>query len=159
MAAKVKLNELIFGMEIQSDEASAYLNRITGEVFVMEDRFLYLAEADEEEEEEDSFRPSWEEEELERARAIVETDNYLKLPTQWDVHEYQMMEQFIRSLEDEKVAGLLAVTIHGAGAFRRFKDSIYQLDLEKQWYDFRDNAYKEIAREWCREQCILYIED
>lgn len=161
MAAKVKLSELIFGMEIQSEEASAYFHKITGEVFVIEDRFLYLAEADDDDDDDDdySFRPSWEEKELERAREIVETDDYLKLPTRWNVHEYNMMEGFIRTLEDNKIAGILATTIHGSGAFRRFKDSVYQFDLEKRWYEFRDEAYKEIARSWCREQGILYIED
>ncbi len=37
---------------------------------------------------------------------------------------------------------VLAGAIQGRGAFRRFKDKLYDLSLEKQWYQYRDEAYE-----------------
>lgn len=37
---------------------------------------------------------------------------------------------------------VLVGAIQGRGAFRRFKDKLYDLSLEKQWYQYRDEAYE-----------------
>ena len=42
---------------------------------------------------------------------------------------------------------VLARVIQGRGDFRRFKDKLYDLNLEKQWYQYRDEAYEKIARQ------------
>ena len=47
---------------------------------------------------------------------------------------------------------------HGSGPFRRFKDGLCRYDLEQEWYDFRDEAYKQIARDWCNANNIRYKE-
>ena len=49
-------------------------------------------------------------------------------------------------------------TIQGRGAFRRFKDKLYDLNLEKQWYQYRDEAYEKIARQWCERHKIDFVE-
>ena len=47
---------------------------------------------------------------------------------------------------------------YGRGAFRRFKDKLYDLNLEKQWYQYRDEAYEKIARQWCERHKIDIVE-
>ena len=73
------------------------------------------------------------------------------------IHEYDIMESFVNTLSgpaNEK----LAHAIQGRGAFRRFKDIVYDLDIDQQWYDYQANAYKRIAARWCDENDIDYEE-
>ena len=84
--------------------------------------------------------------------------DYISLPNQRDIDEYSMMENFIAKLSDLDVQGELEIVIRGTGAFRRFKDTICRLDLRQEWYDFRDNAFKKIALEWCEEHLLETIE-
>ena len=48
----------------------------------------------------------------------------------------------------------LGVFLQDRGAFRRFKDRLFDLNLEQKWYDYRDRAYERIAKEWCEKYNI-----
>ena len=83
---------------------------------------------------------------------------FFRLPSPYDIHEYSIMERFIGSLPEGTIQDRLENAIRGRGAFRRFKDSIYRLDIEQEWYDFRANAYRKIAVEWCEEHGFQFVE-
>ena len=83
---------------------------------------------------------------------------FFRLPSPYDIHEYSIMERFIWSLPEGTIQDRLENAIRGRGAFRRFKDSIYRLDMEQEWYDFRANAYREIAIEWCNDHGFQFLE-
>ena len=83
---------------------------------------------------------------------------FFRLPSPYDIHEYSIMERFIGSLPEGAIQDRLENAIRGRGAFRRFKDSIYRLDIEQEWYDFRANAYRKIAVEWCEEHGFQFVE-
>ena len=85
-------------------------------------------------------------------------ENSIMLPTRYDIDEYSMMEDFIETIEDEKLYNQLYIAINGPGAFRRFKDTCINFDIIENWYSFRDKKYKEIATEWCQENNIDYEE-
>ena len=40
----------------------------------------------------------------------------------------------------------------------RFKDKLYDLNLEKQWYQYREEAYEKIARQWSERHKIDIVE-
>jgi hypothetical protein len=44
--------------------------------------------------------------------------------------------------------------LRGAGAFRRFKDTMHALGVASAWYAYRDSAYAEVARAWCESNDI-----
>ena len=46
--------------------------------------------------------------------------------------------------------------IRGSGAFRRFKSMADRHGLIEDWYNFRDEAYEEIAKGWLEEHEIAY---
>ena len=52
----------------------------------------------------------------------------------------------------------LDAAIRGKGAFRRFKDRLYDFDLQEKWYKYRDDCYEQIARDWC-ERFGIEIEE
>ena len=68
------------------------------------------------------------------------------------------MEEFACSVDDEAASAELETVLHGRGAFRYFKDTIHRLGIQEDWYRFRDEAFKEIAREWLRENEIPFVE-
>lgn len=88
----------------------------------------------------------------------IEFGEYISLPENFEINEYQMMEEFILKLPRGNSQRVLAHAIQGKGAFRRFKDRLYDVGLVKEWYSFRDDAYEKLAREWCEEHNIEIIE-
>lgn len=85
-------------------------------------------------------------------------EDYIPLPGQYDIHEYRIMEEFIYELPAGKNRDVLIRSIQGRDAFRRFKDKLYDLNLEQKWYLYKDKAYERIARQWCEEHKIDIIE-
>ena len=153
MEVRVKLNEIIDGLESQSDESASFLNIKTGEVVLMTDYAMRAAEDDEPLED----VPDWERELVAIAREIIaETGQYIQLPTKYDIDEYSIMENFCMSLEKQEIGDILYDLISGSGAFRRFKDAVYKYGVEDEWYKYRDNAIKEIAIDWCRQNNIEF---
>jgi hypothetical protein len=87
-----------------------------------------------------------------------EDDMWIAAPSQRDLDEYSIMEDFIDRVPGSQKKELLSVAIEGRGAFRRFKDTLYRVDLVDEWYSFKHNAFVEIARQWCERHGIGYIE-
>ncbi|GAE91068.1 hypothetical protein JCM21714_3 [Gracilibacillus boraciitolerans JCM 21714] len=155
MGAKVKLNAIIDGIEMQTEEFESYLNKEKGEVVFVSSKALLAAEDGE-----DFDRlVDWEQEEEDIANDIVEHDDkYANLPSEDDIDEYDMIERFCYSLEDDAIQSALLNAIRGRGAFRRFKDKIITLGVRDEWFAFRDNCYKQIAIDFCEEEQIDYVE-
>ena len=80
----------------------------------------------------------------------------IMLPTRYDINEYEMMENFAKNIEDIRLQNQLYISLNGSGAFRRFKDTCINFDIIDDWYKFRDEKYKEIAVNWCKENNIKF---
>ncbi len=150
----VKLSELVDALEFQSDTASHYLNKKTGAIVLVTEEDISAAEDDELAED----APDWQKETIVLAKEVLETDNYLELPSQFDVDEYRMMEKFCLSLKDMKVCEDLYESIKGHGAFRRFKAKLQEYELDQDWFKYKDAAYREFAKDWCEANKIEYFE-
>jgi len=148
----VDLEEIIQGIEAQSAEMSSFLNLKTGEVVLITDEELRAAKEDEPLE---KF-PDWLRESIAIAQEILEEDYYISLPSQFDIHEYSIMERFCLSIDDDNLRDVMYNSIKGSGAFRRFKDNICRYHIEEDWYRYRDEAIKKIAIEWCVDNGIGY---
>jgi len=155
MSVPVKLSEIIGALELQIDESLSFLDKDTGEVVTFTDEELQAAEKDDPL---DDY-PEWEQESIRRAQKLIYEDDAPGLPTKWDIHEYQIMEEFCYSIKDENISDSLCYTIRGSGAFRRFKDGIHRFSVQDDWYRYRYEAFKKIAIEWCEENEIEYIND
>ena len=118
MAVQVKLKDIVEGLEFLTDEGTSYLNTTTGEVVYVTTEELRAAE---EEQPLEDF-PEWQHDAIRIAGEIIETDHYLPLPDRFEIHEYQIMERFCLSVDDEDIRDDLCDAIRGRGAFRRFKD-------------------------------------
>ncbi|ACL05923.1 conserved hypothetical protein [Desulfatibacillum aliphaticivorans] len=153
MAAKASLKAIIDEMSMSFDEATSYLEKETGKVFMVSDEAFSLVKDGDD-------PPDWQEEEVELGKKVLENgESFIELPDKYEINEYGMMEDFIDSLEDERVAEDLSDAIGGKGAFRRFKDGIHHHGVQEDWYKFKDQALKKIAMDWCESEDIEYIDD
>lgn len=131
----IKMSVLMEAIELASDSGTYYYDFDKQES-------IYLSV--------DSW--NWDEEDKEIAELIdIEWDRFIRLPSQYEIHEYRMMEDFIEELDNQKLQTELYRAIQGRGAFRRFKDKIRYRGIEQQWYDYQNNAYREFALCWCKE--------
>jgi hypothetical protein len=150
VAAKAKLKEIVNALELQTDESRSYFDTGTGEVYDVSLAMIGAAE----EGEEDPDIPKWQEKEWELAQRIVASDGILRLPTKYDIHEWEIMNRFSQSIKKDSVSDDLLDAIHGPGAFRSFKSALRRHRIEQDWYDFRDQALRDIAAEWCDDHGI-----
>jgi hypothetical protein len=168
MTVPVSLRDLVDELQMLPNEGTAYLNKVTGKIITVTEDLVAMAEMDSELEEDledeiDTDRvedPDLETQYLQEVKRILASDaDYLELPSRFEIHEYEVMERFCLTFPDEKVSDVLLQKIRGSGAFRRFKDTIYQYDIEKDWFRYRDEAYKEIAVAWLESRDIAYSDD
>lgn len=138
----VSIEELVEALEFQDDRMSAFVDPESAEVILVSDEALDAAEA-----------PRGvlmvDEAELKVAQAVLATPGMLRLPSQFEVNEHNMMVRFAAERADATERDALQDALHGKGAFRRFKDLCYSLDLAQDWYAYRDAEYEALAVRWC----------
>jgi hypothetical protein len=154
MSSPVKLKDIIEGMDFQSDESHSYLNRTTGEVVTVSDEELQAAEEGLPLED----FPEWQQERVLQAKQILGTDDFIPLPSKFEIHEWEIMDRFSRSLPDAELRETFRGAIRGSGAFRYFKDLIHRHHLAEAWYRYREEVLREIAIDWCKAHGVDYVE-
>jgi hypothetical protein len=114
-------------MEFQPNDGGAHLNKKTGEILIFSDDAIQAAEYGDPEE--NFFGGP--EEEIEEAKQYLENEqDYISLPSKFDIHEYAIMERFCETLHDDRMANELYRCLKGRGAFRRFKDAVHRYGAE-----------------------------
>ena len=83
MRAIVSIKDVVDEMDIPSDEHSAFLNRRTGELVTLSDEEISAAEEDDNVDE----NPEWQQEMIIKAKEVIISDDYLLLPSKFDIHE------------------------------------------------------------------------
>ena len=149
-----RLSDIVDALEMQFDELSSFLDRETGQVETLSNDLLH--EAEESGDHEGQDLPDGEEEEWKLAKRIVSTDRFVALPSKFDVHEWSIMEDFARSVQSDTIREDLLHAIHGAGAFRYFRDTLRRHRIEQTWFAFRTEALRQIAVDWCEENQIAW---
>ena len=139
MALPVSLEQVADELEILIEGATVYVHRKTGEILgVMADDFTSPEEWGEE--------MGADEEMLAKLREIPDSDDWVALPDQYAIHEWQIMEDFARTVQRESLREELLGAIHRRGAFRQFKDAVQRHGLQDDWFQYKRNALIEIAR-------------
>jgi hypothetical protein len=155
MSKPAHLADIVNALEIQFEEYASYLNRDTG---IVETVAIELLEAAGESlDEVPDVMVDWEEEEWELAKQIATSDRFERLPTQFDIHEWAIMEEFARTVKSAEVRAELDHALHGAGAFRHFKATVRRHDIEEDWFAYRAEALRRIALAWCAEHDIEWV--
>ncbi len=153
MSATVLLKDIVDALEMQFDEASSFLDLETGRIETVSSDLL--SKADESAGKEPDL-PDWQRQEWEVVKLIVSTDRFQQLPTTFDVHEWLIMQNFSHSVASDSIRLDLLNAIHGAGAFRHFKEALRRHHIESAWFKFRAEALRQIALDWCDEHHIRW---
>ena len=134
---KVKLSEIIDAIEMTDQQSKYFLDKKTGEILCTYEGMMRD-----------------EEEEIDQK---LDRHGFYRLPDSFDIRNYDIMESFAEE-QSGKAADTLMRALQGKGAFRRFKDAVYDLDLDRQWFAFQNEAYRRKAIRWCEENDIKYVE-
>lgn len=133
---KIFVDDIATALEEIMDGWEQFLNTDTGEIVSLPSSDNYYIDREEEDEE--------------LAEEIDSSDVYVRLPSQHDIHEYKIMEEFAEAQGN----GQLFRALNGRKPFRHFKDAINDLGIAEQYYSFRYRAFCNIAAEWCRDNGI-----
>ncbi len=152
MALPVLLREVIDGLDMAGDSVRTYINRKTGEVVPVNLEDASLVESAEPL---DDDLPDWQREDLKEAERVLFSGDFIPLPSQFEIHEWSIMERFAQSQPDEDREDL-NYALHGRGAFRHFKRAVDRLGLREDWFRFRNEALEEIAIEFLESNDIPY---
>ena len=152
MSLPVKLQDVLDALNEAGAEFSHYLDKRTGEIFMITDDDMLAAEEDESL----SDYPDWQQENILKAKEILDSNDFVQLPTEFDIHEYSIMERFAQEYEDSRTSAELLRSIKGKGAYRRFKNTLFDLGIQDAWSDFRQREFEEIAVSWLEEENIPY---
>lgn len=149
---KVNLNDLIECIEHEGELLTHYYNKKTGVIIYVEDKSTAAykaADMDRIEEFED-----WEKELITMLYDFnTNPKDYIKLPSKEELDEYNMMVQFINTIDNDIEKAKVAT---GKGNLRKLKEAIEDAGLLSEWYDYREDTEKNIALKWCNDNGIEY---
>jgi Uncharacterised protein family (UPF0158) len=147
----VSLRDVVEALDLESDELHSCLDPDTGEIITFNEEAAHLAESGEWKD-----APPWMQEYLPKVKRALEDDRMLELPDRAHIDEWRMMQDFAEIQEECRCRPELLSAIHGAGAFRHFKNAIQRLGLEDSWYRYREAAFERVAKQWLEENGIPY---
>ena len=133
----VKLSDIIDAITMANQDSFYFLDKETGIVEWVSDMVMT-------------------EEEQQEIYNRLDEHGFYRLPTQYEIRDYDIMEEFVDILSGT-MQERLSNAIYCHGAFRRFKDTVHQMGIAEKWYAFQDEAYKRKAIEWCEENDIQYV--
>ena len=127
-------------LECCFDGWNQFLNTETGEIVSLSD----------------GMWSDWTEEDEALAEEIDMSGNYVRLPNQYEIHAWRIMEAFAEEIPAAGVKARLLRALHGKKAYRHFKDEIINLGIQDAYYAYRSREILEIAKAWCEENEIPY---
>jgi len=152
-AKPVLLSDVMFEIEGTNEEWSSFVDRKNGEVVGLPSQTIEFVK---EGEDPDNYCGEGGEDFLELARRICGTDDFVSLPSQFDIHEWSIMRDFCNLVDSDSDRTALLEAVHGSGAFRSFKATITRLGLVDQWYNFKEAAMERIVIDWLESQSIQW---
>ena len=154
MTRKVKVNwgELNTAFQSSSWEMRHFLDLETGEIVMITDEAARYAEQPPEEE-----LIGWMKDAVEEAERVEEGygTRYIRIPEADTRDSYRDMEAFIGTVRNSRLQDRLWQAIRGSGAFRYFKNVLYEHPVErKRWFAFQERCIHERVSWWLESENI-----
>ena len=154
---KVNLDDVIECIELENESLNHYYNKNTCIIIYREssETSSYKAEdfnkIDEFEE--------WERELIESLHDLkTNPQDYIQLPTAREISEFKILEQFCNSFSDISIDNIIKENIDEIKKIQKIKRIIEDKKMLNDWYDFREASERQIAKDWCDQNNIEYIE-
>ena len=133
----VTIEDILDAMEMVDQYSEFFLNETTGEIIMVSET-------------------SMSREEIDAIYDRLDDDGYFKLPTQYDIDDYNIPEDFVNNLPHSEAKDFLENAIASQDSFEQFQQGIESYDLVDDWYQFHDRTYRRIAENWCIDNEIEY---
>ncbi|MFB6355349.1 MAG: UPF0158 family protein [bacterium] len=82
-------------------------------------------------------------------------DRFLRVPRGDSDEAWRDMQKFALNREDESLRERLLNAIQGSGAFRRFKDLVFEEGIRQEWYEFRDRRIRRRVLDWLLSKDLI----
>jgi hypothetical protein len=171
---KIDLSELELAFDSGSDLISFYLDLETGEVISIgeeeNDLFESVYESYYDEQSrtvdwESAFEKEhiydWQREILQIADQIKAGlgERFIDIAPREPYEGYRDMEAFIVTVDDQVLQERLERAIHGRGAFRYFRDVLYDFPAERErWFQFKQERLHQRVLDWLETQGITLLQ-
>ena len=161
----IDMEELVIALDNDFYELHYYLDLETGQVLMITDEFrseleeiydeIYDDEGNRTVSLEEHLRqrddPGWQQEMLLEADRIEQGygTRYICVDRAEPYSDYNDMQRFIGTVDDDRLRDRLWNAIQGRGAFRRFKDLLARHPaVEDAWFEFKDTRLRERVVAW-----------
>jgi len=172
---KIDLSELEMAFDGGFETISYYLDLETGELITVSDEERRLLESiyesfyDERTQSVDwgaafpeDHIPNWQRQRLLDADRVEESfgNRFIAIPSESSHEGYRDMEAFIATTHNLGLQERLGRAIKGRGAFRYFKDVLFDYpDERERWFQFKQERLQQRILDWLEAQGITLIDD
>ncbi|MDO4535406.1 MAG: UPF0158 family protein [Clostridium perfringens] len=152
---KVDLKDVIEAIELQGDLVNHYYHKNSGIIIYVEDPSVANYKASDIEQL-DEYE-EWEKDLISSLYDFEENPyDYIILPNKEHINEDKMIMDFCNSIEDISLRDNILNEINEENSFFKIKKAIENNGLLSEWYDYRENAERELAINWCKNNNISY---
>lgn len=149
---KVNLSDVIECIEFEGELLQHYYNKNTGIIIYIEDSNTATYKADDIHNL-DRFE-DWEKELIFSINDFRENpSDYIQLPSHEDINEYGMMIEFFNNIGNKELKNKI---LNNKDSFRELRQSIENEGVINEWYDYREDAERNLAIKWCNDNNIVY---
>jgi hypothetical protein len=128
MPPRPSLESIVQALESQLATVKHFYDRSSGEIVMIDEEFGEASE------------------DLER-----QSDRYILIPSITANERFQIMEDFVETLDDEELQEMLNQALIEKGAFQRFGETLQRYPTRwQQWLQFRTAKIEARATEWFR---------
>ena len=153
VAPAIGLRDVVMVMDVP--HGTAYLNRYTYELVTISESDLELPDWGDDDPE---FR-EYQKRQVARARKVVKSEDFLKLPGRFEIRELDIMQSFCSTVENLALRDALLKALRGRDAFKAFSDMARERGVQVDWFKFREQALERVAADWLDANGIAYRRD
>lgn len=154
MLDRIRLEDILEVVELDTDEMKSYYNTKTKEMVVISKEDLEYVKSKQDIDKLEDWRKDLAIQALDFTK---NREDYISFPTLIDYKEEEIVVKFINSIKDNTdVYNKLKLAIKDEINIKKFKDELYNIDYVDEWYNFREEEFKVVARKWCEDNDIKF---
>jgi hypothetical protein len=155
MSGYVSLARFIDHIQSSNDQTVSYMDRETGsfQQFNKQEVELFDLGAG------IGNLPGWQQAIYDQYHQVEESERYIRLPSNWEMHEVEVMADFFDKIAHTALDAELLNHTRVSGSLTRFHAALKRHQLEEAWQHFRNLTFKQIACDWLKTYKIPYVDD
>jgi len=96
------------------------------------------------------------EDDLDMEEVENNNDRFISLPSEYEIHEHKMMVAFSNQ-QPVEIKEILIDVLYSKGAFRKFKDKVFEMDIRDEWFAYKREQLTVMANEWVNKNNLTIV--